>query len=405
VSLVFQNIWRKTGTVAWLIATIILSSLCVPFIFLIRLLSPWITFRFGYFTSDRLGHWIFDIEYYLVYQKKHFSQTPRTLDLFFLAPKPFSRKQICNSHLETMAKRTLSVNSFFRYLFIANNWVPCGQQSTLEPARLITGSLDIHGQFSVTEPNLRFTDVENNMGHQYLEQIGCTSSEKLVCLIVRDNAYLQSQLGSSKDWQYHDFRDSDIERFRQTALWLSGLGYCVVRMGKTVATTFSHSDPGVVDYANSPERSDFLDIWLVAHSHFCISNSTGLDEVATVFRRPILLVDFLPLRDIRTAGVSIGMPKHLKWHSSTNHLSLDEYLEIDFRDSRKYNQHGVRIESLTSGEIEEAAREMIALLENPSSINQNRDQLLFWEKLNQRLKERRFIHPKARISTGFFLNH
>ena len=38
---------------------------CLPFAVAIRLIRPWYLVRFGYFTVDRIGHWAFDLEYYL----------------------------------------------------------------------------------------------------------------------------------------------------------------------------------------------------------------------------------------------------------------------------------------------------------------------------------------------------
>ena len=56
----------------------------------------------------------------------------------------------------------------------------------------------------------------------------------------------------------------------------------------------------IIDYANSALKSDFLDVWLMSKCEFCISTSTGFDRVATAFRKPLALVNFMPLAEFET---------------------------------------------------------------------------------------------------------
>ena len=52
----------------------------------------------------------------------------------------------------------------------------------------------------------------------------------------------------------------------------------------------------MIDYATSDDRSDFLDIWLMANCYFCITTGTGLDEVAGFWGIPSVFVNLLPLK-------------------------------------------------------------------------------------------------------------
>ena len=86
------------------------------------------------------------------------------------------------------------------------------------------------------------------------------NNEKFVCLIVRDSAYLPT-INNKNKWEYHNFRDSDIDTYEKAALALAEKGYWVFRMGKVVRKPFKADHPNILDYANSNYRSDFLDIW------------------------------------------------------------------------------------------------------------------------------------------------
>ena len=48
----------------WLWQTALTASV-VPLVIVCRLVRPWWHVRFGFFTTDRIGHFTFDLEYYL----------------------------------------------------------------------------------------------------------------------------------------------------------------------------------------------------------------------------------------------------------------------------------------------------------------------------------------------------
>ena len=62
-------------------------------------------------------------------------------------------------------------------------------------------------------------------------------------------------------------------------------------MGKNVSKPFSINSKRFIDYASLDEKSDFLDIFLSSHCHMFISTGAGLDVVAQVFNKPIVLVN------------------------------------------------------------------------------------------------------------------
>ena len=94
-------------------------------------------------------------------------------------------------------------------------------------------SRDKDGVFYRTPVQLAFTDEENDRGKTYLEEVGCDDPRKIVCLVARDNAYLDS-LKLKRNWSYHSFRDTKIEDYRDVVQVLVARGYWVFRMGKQV---------------------------------------------------------------------------------------------------------------------------------------------------------------------------
>jgi putative glycosyltransferase (TIGR04372 family) len=62
-------------------------------------------------------------------------------------------------------------------------------------------------------------------------------------------------------------------------------------MGAGSEIPFGANHPGIVDYANSPNRSAFLDVFIAATCSFAVSTQTGPDAVCLAFRRPVCYID------------------------------------------------------------------------------------------------------------------
>ena len=166
----------------------------------------------------------------------------------------------------------------------------CYQEST---------DLDKEGRLINFPPSLNFSEFEIAIGEKFLHKNNISSREKFVCLNVRDSSFLaeSENLGWSKsrDWSYHNHRDSDIDTYVAAAETLAEKGYTVFRMGAIVEKPLISNHPRVIDYATNGMRTEFLDIFLGAHCTFCVSTGSGWDCVPQIFRRPSLYVNLVPI--------------------------------------------------------------------------------------------------------------
>lgn len=347
-----------------------------PLALMMRAVYPILPFRIGSLRSNIIGHYVFDIECYLASQrniKRH------TYDLFFLGSEPS-----VNLQWEKMVRRTVWVRRWYRYLWLASFWVPGGAANRIS---FVSLSRDRLGVLQSTEPQFSFMPEEERMGRDYMTRLGMLPTEKYVCLIVRDAAYkvaYSESFGLRKDWSYHNYRDTEISDYRTAIDALIKAGYWVFRMGKNVEKKLVHESAMVIDYANSADRSDFLDIWLAANCSFCVSTCTGLDEVARAFRRPAVYVNFLPLRNMVTYTPSVNAPKRLFWTSSGQELTLTEHLKASYLSSSEYDQSGISIKDLDPQEIELAVKEMITREKGHwvENIEMRDRQVKFWDLMN-----------------------
>jgi putative glycosyltransferase (TIGR04372 family) len=380
------------------------AAITLSFILLLKLvLSPWVKVRIGVISQDRIGHFAFDVAHYLAHRPVP-GAPPTCLDFFFLVGYS------CNTQIVKMAKRNLRVVGTIKNTTLIAAFSKRFPNSFIRSARQATRSRDLDLRVSGSPPTLKFSADENRIGQAYLRKQNLAMEDKWICLLVRDDEYLKhinEKVGSKKDWSYHSYRNSNVESFRECINTMTALGYHVFRMGKHVQTPFpSKGNRKLVDYATSTERSDFLDIWLMANCSFCISTGAGLDSVGVIFHRPISYINFLPLTDDWISHRSIVLPKALSWKSESRGLSLEEYLRTSYHNTDEYVSAGIQIEPANSSEIASAVLEMheAVNVERKGSVFLDDEQreamrIMQQSKWFQQLSGK--IHPDARFSRVF----
>jgi putative glycosyltransferase (TIGR04372 family) len=376
-----------------------LVIISIPLVIVIRLVRPWFWIRFGYVRSDAIGHAVFDPEYYLCELE---TENKKTFDFFY-----FQTVDHPNMQWYLMVNRKLSINRFFRYIDLANQLIPGGQIHNKIAGSI--GSRDLKGYLDKTKPHFSFTDEENKRGLKFLETLGLNAGVKFVCLLVRDSAY-KEEFGDKRDWSYHSYRESDIQSYKEAALFLAKKGYWIFRMGKSVNDTFDVDHSQILDYANSPNRCDLLDIWLMANCFFCISTGSGLDEVTRIFRRPIIFVNYLPIFLFSTYSHCMIVPKNLIWKGTNRRLNLTEHYSHSYGRSGEYEKVGISIIDLTAEEILLAIMEFVTRLEGKweESDEDSQLQARFWELFKSYPDFNKFhgkIHAEARIGAHFLRNN
>ena len=223
--------------------------------------------------------------------------------------------------------------------------------------------IDRSGLLSGSIPTLKLASDELLKEREFLAPWG--ESNKFVCLHVRDSAYLTKTTG--QQIHKHDYRDSDIKTYIAAAELLANMGYTVFRMGAIVKERLVSTHPRVIDYATNGMRTEFLDIFLGAHCTFTVSTGSGWDSVPTIFRRPLMFVNQLPVyAPSATTLHLITYPKILLDDQTGDTLSLENLIdrEIAHRaSSQAYEDAGVEIRDLSSEELVEAVTEMAQRVE------------------------------------------
>ena len=224
-----------------------------PIVVVIRILRPFYLIRIGFISNGIFGHFTFEPEYYL--SKKNQSSA-KSLDLFFF----YSIKSV-NKQWEKMVKRNIHVYSFVRFIYDLNNLLPGGSYHIVNIVD--SGSRDTNNVFNQTDQQIKLFSDEELYAEDQLKEFGFKKENKFICIISRDPAY-KRKVNSKLDWSYHNYRDSDIDNYKEAAIKLAGMGYFVFRIGLNVEKKFDVNHEKIIDYANSDLRSDLLDNYLLS---------------------------------------------------------------------------------------------------------------------------------------------
>jgi putative glycosyltransferase (TIGR04372 family) len=265
-------------------------------------------------------------------------------------------------------------------------------------------ALDKEGRLIAFPPSLNFSETEIAVGEEFLSKNKISNREKIVCLNVRDSSFLANSdnLGWSKsrDWSYHNYRDSDINTYVAAAETLAEKGYTVFRMGAIVEKPLISNHPRVIDYATNGMRTEFLDIFLGAHCTFCVSTGSGWDSVPQIFRRPSLYVNFAPIFPESCIVRDLAIyPKILVDSKTGKDLTLNQIFSKDMYNAlfaENYADSGVENRDMSSDELVVAVTEMAARVEG--TFIETPEQ----EQMQAKLKHILSTHPKLQPTPNYY---
>ena len=403
----FTVILKKIIT---LIKILLLSPvyLCsIPILAVILLISPWYLIRFGSLESGRIGHFSANTELYCCEIESGINKPKQSyLDLFYY-------DDISNQQLAKMWKRKLNImpnwllspiNNLNKFLV---NFFPNFKKHNI--ANNTFRDKDVNGLMDKSKIHLEFTEQEEMLGKKYLKNFGVSEKDKFVCLAVRDPSYLNTY-HSYQNWDYHNYRDNNIDNYILAAEELASRGYFVFRMGKIVSSPLKSNNRKIIDYASSNLRNDFMDIYLGAKCTFCISASSGFDGVATTFRRPLVQI-VVPLLDAKTEHKKVLiLTKHHFSKKKKRNLTLSEIALSEIASctaTKQFEALGIELIENSPEEIKDIVVEAVKRVEGKWDNTEidNKLQNKFWKIFysSNYINSQRFAHGKfkARFGTQF----
>jgi putative glycosyltransferase (TIGR04372 family) len=337
-----------------------LRLLALPVVFIFYLLRKYVVVEFVLPNVTLFGHLALEPEKVLSNIASHGSRSvgdPKRILIWSLGK---SREQV-NKALVKIWRRELFVlpSAVIDAMHRASKWLPNFEMKVLQFDKLHENDhvLDL------CDSNLKFTSSEIEMGEKYLRHVGIEAHSPYICLVVREAAWAPPTTGPSSSGT---LRSRSFEDFLLAAEALADLGVAVVKLG--AAGTFKTAGTKIIDYANSKDKSEFLDVYLPAHAKCVVSTMSGPDAVALVGRVPVLYVDIAQY-SLCFAGTRLvtWVPARLISQKSGRAMSLSETFESGagrFLGSSAFEQAGIKIEQSSPEQIRDYCLDFYQSLTN-----------------------------------------
>ena len=332
---------RLVKSLIWVFALVLLAVL--------KCCQPFVRFQLCVVGFHRYGHLALEPEIFLAEQemiKESGASSRRVINIWSLGPVA---KQ-SNRYLASKWKQELlvfpswlisslhSVGSFFPILKLS------------EPKLSVTGSMN-GLDHTASHVSLKAEELEE--GKKRLVEIGINPDKPYVCLIVRDGGHYKSK-GEIESAGY-EFLNFDINNFSGVAEALIESGFQVIRMGSGSERPFTSKPDGVIDYALSKNRSEFLDVFIAATCEFAVSTQTGPDAVCMLFRRPVLYVDVTSYCQF-FFGSKIATWSPVRLQKNGKLLNLSEIVNSEiawFKDPNSFSINGISQQKSSNNELRE----------------------------------------------------
>ena len=309
---------------------------------------PWIL--------ERIGHLAIDFDSYL---KDRLLSQQKFISILLCADRKIANETLLakwSQHIYVIRSRWIC---FLLRPFVA---FPELVDSLLVYCSVMRGAsrtYDVQSRWTDRVPLLNLSRAEIARGEAQLRVLGIPEGAWFVCVHSRESGY------SPGDEWAHSYRNTNISDYAEAMRVIVARGGWCVRVGDATMQSLNPM-PGVIDYARSSSKSDWMDVFLGARCRFFLGNSSGLFALAGIFGRPSALANMAPLGCAYSFFPGdISIPKLLTNAQGRMFPFPEAFADeaSQLRLSPEFVERGLRQTDNTSQDIAELAIEMMDRLD------------------------------------------
>ena len=341
----------------------------VPVILILWIFKPVLWIKVGGLHYGRIGHLAMNTDLFL--RRRQLGIHPDGPYYCFISnPNNLANRQLLN-----MFKRVIPI-----YENRVLSWLYYGMLPILKKTPFYQDlplNSNEYYEFNNAKSSLYFKADEIEKGRKLLNQMNVDiDKDEFVCIFARDDAYLK-QFIPHNNWDYHNWRNSDIDSLIETAKYLIKKGFTVIRIGSIVKKPINFFHEKMIDYSYSGHQNDFLDIFLLAHCKFTIASGvSGLLGVANILDRPVLEVNAAECYTFTPIGKNcLYVPKKYKYSNSNSYIHFEDALKLG-HSYHNPTDLGLEVEENSAQDILEATQEMLARLEGSFRYSPDSERLI-----------------------------
>jgi putative glycosyltransferase (TIGR04372 family) len=340
--------------------------------------------RFIRFQIDYFGHQLMEPDLFL--KERALGRLPKRRYLWLIDQQ---LKAVSNRFLlEAWKERIPHLHLTFldlRYGFFKNAYACPEIFHNIEPYITAINATGLFGiiqhEWGNRPPVIGISPSVEKRGRAALRQLGVPDGAWFACLHCRESGFHRYRPDQF-------FRNADLATYLAAAAFVVEQGGWVIRVGDPSMTRLP-ARPGLIDYAHSALKSDWLYVYLGAACRYFVGSGSGPASIAPVFGKPMCMANNLPLSaSLFYCHDTLGLatPKLLRSKREQRLLTFAEQLgsEIgNFRFTELYREAGLEWIDNDEDDILSMAKELHAMAEGSFSLSvedrerQNRFRALF----------------------------
>jgi len=223
----------------------------------------------------------------------------------------------------------------------------------------IMGYTSRESEFSNFYKSVSFSQEQIYCAKKTLFNMNIQDTDKLVCVYARDSSYLKVKFPNN-DWNYHNYRDSNIEDYSKAIEYLIELGYTVIRVGSEFSSPLNYQNDKYIEYNLSRYKSDLMDLYLCSIAKFIIGSRSGITDISLIFNVPLLAVNSTTFMESPLGNSDLFIQKKLSQNGQIIPFKnvIDKKIFYLFNGLELFNNYGITYIDNTVEEILEATKEM-----------------------------------------------
>jgi putative glycosyltransferase (TIGR04372 family) len=322
-------------------------SLCISIVYTFFAVLLWIfKIKFPDFFIERIGHLTSEPDCFI---KDHLLKIGALSPSIMLAP----RGKVANQALVRYWSKYLVViqNPVAVYLLKPFQKHPLTKFSTSKYVVATHHTADIfriNNFWGARPPLLKLKCFDIKRGTAALKLMGIPEGAWYVCLHAREGQY------SPADEYMHSYRNLSIADFEKAVSYIVLNGGVCIRMGDATMSP-APKMPGLIDYALSDFKRDWMDLFLAANCTFFLGSNSGAYAMSSLFGVPSAIVNMAPLSAAPTFGKNdISIPMLYKSDESDMIMDLKYVMQsksATFRLTEEFQEARISLVKNTPEDI------------------------------------------------------
>lgn len=320
------------------------------------------------FFIDRIGHLMSEPDSFI---KEHLLEKGWFPRAILLCPKGRTANQAAARY---WSKYFIVINNPLWVSLLmplqSHPWTKFSTRQYLVAMYQTASAYQINADWGGRSPLLRLDQYDIERGNNVLGLMGVPKGAWYVCVHAREGLY------SPHDEKFHSFRNTPIADLEMAIAYIVAQGGVCIRMGDSTMRP-APQFPGLFDYALSPYKQDWMDLFLSATCKFFLGSNSGAYQMAAVFGRPSALVNMAPLSAIATGVHDLSIPMLYRHGVHGAIMTFKQIFDspcADFRLSEEFMAAGIVLIGNTPEEILDVVVEQLHRVEG-TYVNEPDDEL------------------------------